>query len=894
MNMQIDFYHVDSMETVDYEPIHLLIPNSRLIAPSFPEWFDEERAEAYFSERKLIHNKIPSKNPDAVVTTQYYRTISRKEYSNSIAIRLMYGLGEKGALHNREWCEGFDLVLCPGEFSRKLISNWGVKATTIGFPKYDAFFRQEFKPLHQKQKLGLSKNMMSLLYIPTWSVHCSIPCFAEAIKKLCYTGDYQVLFKPHTVTVRREREFIECFRSEIDSGSMVLIEKQIGLAELFPAVDVVLADDMSGAFWEAVAIANLPTVALRPNSGLKRTVLESKVSDVATICDDPKQLLLKIESSVKLFGLMAEKREAIANEIIANRDGTASVKAAQAINEIIEDFKYSRRSKNMRLNPQHHSSPIQDISWASVCAHLKHIVCSALNRMLSKYSQIRRDFLSLGFWTLLSESQDLISTFQSAKVWIDNNSIRNQGICVYSEEKNSYPEVTGYYIPTLLTWGDRQRANDYASWLLAIQNVDGSWSDPSGKTSYTFDTGQILKGLLAILPMRPEAESAIRRGCDWLLTQIGSTGRMVTPDNSAWGLPNGKIVSENIHLYALEPLRIAGRQFDEPRYLEAVERVLSFYLALPDLTEFNTLSHFHAYVLEALVDLGYPDRTATAMKYIEKLQRSDGSIPAYADVSWVCSTGLAQYAVIWYKLGMSEPAQKAFNCLCRLQNSSGGFYGSYGRGANYFPDKEISWAVKYFLDALNWKIRTDFDKSERLFPTQISVDDGRYRLICDSVRTSGAGTVLDAGCGKGRFLRNLAIDFPAIRLHGLDVSEKMLLNLPEKVAKILGGLLDIPSADESFDLVFTVEALEHAVDIPRAISELSRVIVPGGMLVIIDKNRECLGRMKIAEWEQWFDEESLTNILRQNGFTVRVEHNLPYDGRDGSDRLFLAWVATKK
>ena len=32
-------------------------------------------------------------------------------------------------------------------------------------------------------------------------------------------------------------------------------------------------------------------------------------------------------------------------------------------------------------------------------------------------------------------------------------------------------------------------------------------------------------------------------------------------------------------------------------------------------------------------------------------------------------------------------------------SSSGGFFGSYGKGANYFTKEEISWAVKFFIDA---------------------------------------------------------------------------------------------------------------------------------------------------------------------------------------------------
>ncbi len=67
------------------------------------------------------------------------------------------------------------------------------------------------------------------------------------------------------------------------------------------------------------------------------------------------------------------------------------------------------------------------------------------------------------------------------------------------------------------------------------------------------------------------------------------------------------------------------------------------------------------------------------------------------------TTGLLQYAICWYKLGEIEKADKAFDYVCRLQNKSGGWFGSYivaRDNANYFPNGEIDRAVKYFLDAI--------------------------------------------------------------------------------------------------------------------------------------------------------------------------------------------------
>ena len=283
--------------------------------------------------------------------------------------------------------------------------------------------------------------------------------------------------------------------------------------------------------------------------------------------------------------------------------------------------------------------------------------------------------------------------------WICRHTFRGQGVRLSSRHAEAYPEVSGYYIPTLLAHGETRLARQYAKWLTEIQNADGSWNGPTADGEpYTFDVGQILKGLTAILKTMPEVREALLRGCDWLESRIGADGAISTPSADALQLPNGRQVPDAFHLYTLESLVEAAVRFDRPQYAKAVARALEHYKKDPELGAFTTLSHFHAYIVEALVDLGDRELALTAMDNIEALQRDDGSIPAWAGVDWVCSTGVAQYALIWLKLGREEPARRAYAWLCANQNRSGGFFGGYGEKADYFPDAEISWALKYFLD----------------------------------------------------------------------------------------------------------------------------------------------------------------------------------------------------
>lgn len=286
--------------------------------------------------------------------------------------------------------------------------------------------------------------------------------------------------------------------------------------------------------------------------------------------------------------------------------------------------------------------------------------------------------------------------------WFKRHLVDGQGIIVHTRQPVAYAEVTGYYIPTLYAWGEQELARRCLRWLLSVQLPSGAFPAPDG-VPYTFDTGQVMRGLCAALNDQPEVEAPLRKACDWVVAQVTPEGRMTTPSTELWS----DIASDLIHTYVLPPLEQAGNLLGVARYAETARFVLDYYKRQPALVPFNRLSHFHAYAMEALCELGELELARQGMHEVERCQRPNGAIPAYPDVDWVCSTGMAQYAVVWYALGMRGPADRAMRYLEQIQNDSGGFYGSYGKGADYIPKGEISWAVKYFLDAA--RLRTQLD-----------------------------------------------------------------------------------------------------------------------------------------------------------------------------------------
>jgi malonyl-CoA O-methyltransferase len=101
-----------------------------------------------------------------------------------------------------------------------------------------------------------------------------------------------------------------------------------------------------------------------------------------------------------------------------------------------------------------------------------------------------------------------------------------------------------------------------------------------------------------------------------------------------------------------------------------------------------------------VLDLGERERALAIMRQIEELQREDGSIPAWPDCEWVCSSGVAQYALIWLKLGSGTAGPTGVRLAVRPPgNGRGDSWAAMASRRPIFPRRKSVGAAKYFLDA---------------------------------------------------------------------------------------------------------------------------------------------------------------------------------------------------
>jgi SAM-dependent methyltransferase len=123
-------------------------------------------------------------------------------------------------------------------------------------------------------------------------------------------------------------------------------------------------------------------------------------------------------------------------------------------------------------------------------------------------------------------------------------------------------------------------------------------------------------------------------------------------------------------------------------------------------------------------------------------------------------------------------------------------------------------------------------------------DRGYHRMV-DEIEASivlpyaANQRVLEVGCGTGLVLSRVA---PVAKsATGVDLSPRMLDAARARGLDVReGSATDLPFPNESFDVVCSFKVLAHVPDLRRALSEVSRVLAPGGTAIIEVYNRHSL------------------------------------------------------
>jgi len=139
-------------------------------------------------------------------------------------------------------------------------------------------------------------------------------------------------------------------------------------------------------------------------------------------------------------------------------------------------------------------------------------------------------------------------------------------------------------------------------------------------------------------------------------------------------------------------------------------------------------------------------------------------------------------------------------------------------------------------------------------------------------------TILDVGCGGGVNIARMLERCPEGTVYGIDYSDESVAMSRKKNKKLLGkrcfieqgNVLQLPYDDGKFDLVTAYETVYFWPDLPKAFSEVRRVLKPGG---IFSFSYGLENSSTMRYWAEQIDAmtlrpvDEITKILEDAGFT---------------------------
>ncbi|WP_083411742.1 hypothetical protein [Janthinobacterium sp. 1_2014MBL_MicDiv] len=307
---------------------------------------------------------------------------------------------------------------------------------------------------------------------------------------------------------------------------------------------------------------------------------------------------------------------------------------------------------------------------------------------------------------------------------------------------SSYPETTGYIIPTMIALAQRagdealhQRARHMLDWCVAIQFAEGGFQggkvDSTPRVPVTFNTGQILLGLAAgVVAYGVVYQDAMHRAARWLRdsqdadgcwrkhpTPFASAGEKAYETHVAWGLFEADRAAPG-HGYGAAGLRqvdwalskqrpngwFASNCLDNP--LLPLTHTIGY--ALRGLLEAHRFSA-RADLLDAAVRTGAGiARAVAADGYLAGRLGPDFQPGA----DYVCLTGSAQNAHCLFLLYQLTGERRFLDAARRLNgfvrrsisvdgppHARGGVKGSFPVDGDYGTWAYLNWAAKFCIDA---------------------------------------------------------------------------------------------------------------------------------------------------------------------------------------------------
>jgi len=308
----------------------------------------------------------------------------------------------------------------------------------------------------------------------------------------------------------------------------------------------------------------------------------------------------------------------------------------------------------------------------------------------------------------------------------------------------SYPETSGYIIPTLLHYSNQVQQNEILTnaircgdWLITIQKPSGGWQGEymaDNRAEVVFNTGQIIRGMVDLYKQTNDKkylDSAVK-ACDWLCS--------IQEDDGCWkksafmGVP--RVYDSYVDAPLLQVYEITKNELYKQKALNNLNWIIDkkqlengWFEDCDNTIKHNNrpILHTIAYTIDGLLESGLLlnnkkvlDAAIKSADKLFELFSKHKYLSGRFDRNWkgsqdIICTGCAQTAIIWLKLYKLTKNTQYLNAAMKMNdqlifiqdrqvsespNTKGAIPGSYPLWGRYEAFNFPNWATKYFADSL--------------------------------------------------------------------------------------------------------------------------------------------------------------------------------------------------
>ena len=149
---------------------------------------------------------------------------------------------------------------------------------------------------------------------------------------------------------------------------------------------------------------------------------------------------------------------------------------------------------------------------------------------------------------------------------------------------------------------------------------------------------------------------------------------------------------------------------------------------------------------------------------------------------------------------------------------------------------------------------TDYISLYEKAPSTVWVEGGTDRndfvTIYTYLKNHHGGSILDVGCYVGDFLAGLPDRFKG---YGIEPSDLASKSAASKGIEVLGKTLDELDSDKVFDVVVSIDVVEHVLDVEKFLGQSLVHVKENGLLIISTGNPGCFFWRKIFKSRFWYN-----------------------------------------